>query len=315
MRTCSKLLSHWVSSFESLTIHIGCIREYLKDSHAREEEHQRLHRIRTPLTVKAERLELKERTDDNWSPELSRLYDEISSLDTKITKEVPDFEDRKGRVSEWMCDLFGALLKCGEKGAVVTTLGLAIISTGTIQPGLPRAHSSGTGKYVVESRFAVEAERKVVVEQPPNEKGSTDADAINRLDSSGVGPSTCSFLSPSIPPLPPNPLTDDPSPPPVSHRDLSHDTLILSPNRLRTNPPAAARPDRAKQAVEEDPAVSKESSRPKVPEKKVGVITQIEHRMQAFPRIPFRLQMKSRTQSLPIKCKSHHLESVPPCFP
>ena len=158
MHTCSKLLNHWVSSFKSLTIHIGSIREHLKDSHAREEELRQLHRLKTPLTVKAERLELKERTNDSWSgPELSRLYDQIRSLNTKIMEETPGFEDRMGRVSGWMGDLFGALLECGEKGTLVATLGHAIMSTRTIQPDLPRAHFSGKGKYIVESRFAVEA--------------------------------------------------------------------------------------------------------------------------------------------------------------
>ena len=157
MRTCSKLLNRWVSSFESLTIHIGSIREHLKDSHAREEELQRLHRLRTPLIVKADRLELKERTNDSWSPELSHLHDEIRSLNTKIMKETPGFEDRMGRVREWMGGLFGALIECGEKGTVITTLAQAIMSTGTIQPGLPLAYYSGKGKYIVESRLAVEA--------------------------------------------------------------------------------------------------------------------------------------------------------------
>lgn len=112
---------------------------------------------------------------------LSSLRQQIRTLDIEIAEEEASLSDRKRTMArEWMGVLFGGLLECSEKGAVIATFGRTIVgyvSTEKTQPGLPRTHYSGHSQ--VES-LVVEAERKLheiafVSEvgggtlQPPNE--------------------------------------------------------------------------------------------------------------------------------------------------
>ena len=93
---------------------------------------------------------------------LSGLREQISALDVKIMNEEAGLGDWKRiKAREWMGVLFGGLLECSEKGAVVATFGRTIIgyvSTEKTQPGLARAHYSGHSQV---EPLVVEAEREL----------------------------------------------------------------------------------------------------------------------------------------------------------
>lgn len=93
---------------------------------------------------------------------LTGLREQIRTLDVEIMNEEASLGDwKRTKAREWMGVLFGALLECSEKGAVVATFGRTIIgyiSTEKTQPGLPRAHYSGHSKV---EPLVVEAEREL----------------------------------------------------------------------------------------------------------------------------------------------------------
>ena len=78
---------------------------------------------------------------------LASLREQIRTLDAKIVDEEASLGDwKRVKAKEWMGVLFGGLLECGAKGAVVATSGGAVIecvSTDTTQPGFPRVRYSG----------------------------------------------------------------------------------------------------------------------------------------------------------------------------
>ena len=93
---------------------------------------------------------------------LMGLRDQIRTLDVEVMNEEASLGDwKRTKAREWMGVLFGALLECSEKGAVVATFGRTIIgyvSTEKTQPGLPRAHYTGHSKV---EPLVVEAEREL----------------------------------------------------------------------------------------------------------------------------------------------------------
>ena len=93
---------------------------------------------------------------------LTNLREQIGKLDVDIMNEEAGLGDWKRiKAREWMGVLFGGLLECSEKGAVVATFGRTIIgyvSTEKTQPGLPRAHYSGHSQV---EPLVVEAEREL----------------------------------------------------------------------------------------------------------------------------------------------------------
>lgn len=93
---------------------------------------------------------------------LMGLREQIRTLDIEIMNEEASLGDwKRFKAREWMGVLFGALLECSEKGAVVATFGRTIIgyvSTDKTEPGLPRAHYSGHSQV---EPLVVEAEREL----------------------------------------------------------------------------------------------------------------------------------------------------------
>ena len=128
-----------------------------------------MHRRRKSLMSKAESAEKRL---NKMSPEnknlrqqtdlLVGLRDQIRTLDVEIMNEEANLGDWKRiKAREWMGVLFGGLLECSEKGAVVATFGRTIIgfvSTEKTEPGLPRAHYSGHSQV---EPLVVEAEREL----------------------------------------------------------------------------------------------------------------------------------------------------------
>jgi hypothetical protein len=102
-------------------------------------------------------------------------------------------------------------------------------------------------------------------------KNSTHADVIDRLDFTGVGPSTSSFLSPPNAPPPQNPMTNVFFCP-VFHHDGPFDACAPSRNRHRTKAPMAAWSEQTKQAIEEDFRATKEAPHYEPPSKKPDAI-------------------------------------------
>ena len=103
-------------------------------------------------------------------------------------------------------------------------------------------------------------------------KGSTHADVIDRLDFSGVGPSTSPFLSPPNALEPQNPITNLFSP--VFHHDGPFDACAPSRNQHKTKAPMAAWSQQTKQAIEEDFRAIKQTPRYEPPRKKVDAIAE-----------------------------------------
>ena len=93
---------------------------------------------------------------------LMGLREQIRTLDVEIMNEEAGLGDWKRiKAREWMGVLFGGLLECSEKGAVVATFGRTIIGyvpTEKTQPGLPRAHYSDHSQV---EPLVVEAEREL----------------------------------------------------------------------------------------------------------------------------------------------------------
>jgi hypothetical protein len=89
------------------------------------------------------------------------LREDIRTIHNKTVNEEASLDGWKRiKAREWMGILFGGLLECSEKGAVVATLGHTIIGnvpTETTQPGLPRAYYSGQSQL---ENPAVEAKRR-----------------------------------------------------------------------------------------------------------------------------------------------------------
>ena len=93
---------------------------------------------------------------------LMGFREQIRTLDVEIMGEEASLGDWKRiKAREWMGVLFGALLECSEKGAVVATFGRTIIgyvSTEKTQPGLPRPPYIGHSQV---EPLVVEAEREL----------------------------------------------------------------------------------------------------------------------------------------------------------
>ena len=155
---------------------------------------------------------------------LMGLRDQIRTLDVEIMDEEANLGDwKRAKAREWMGVLFGGLLECSEKGAVVATFGRTIIgyvSTEKTQPGLPRAHYSGHAQV---EPLVVEAERELhkiafvsgVGEQPSHE--------FRIGDIPGLPPSSPSSQVQHTPAIPPQPYASStlPNNPPSNPHELN----------------------------------------------------------------------------------------------
>jgi len=78
---------------------------------------------------------------------LMSLREQIRIIGVNILYEEASLSDwKRVQAKEWMVVLFGGLLECSAKGAVVATSGAAVIEcvpTNVTQPGLPRAQYFG----------------------------------------------------------------------------------------------------------------------------------------------------------------------------
>lgn len=135
---------------------------------------------------------------------LTGLREQIHTLDVEVMNEEASLGDwKRTKAREWMGVLFGALLECSEKGAVVATFGRTIIgyvSTEKTQPGLPRVHYTGHSKV---EPLVVEAERelhKITFVGEVGDESLQQPDEYRIGDIPGLPPS-----SPSSP-VRPNPL-------------------------------------------------------------------------------------------------------------
>ncbi|KAF9652690.1 hypothetical protein BDM02DRAFT_3126152 [Thelephora ganbajun] len=230
---CATLLNHWVSSLASFTSHIAYIRECLKAVRTREEALDEMHRRRKSLMSKADSADkklnrmssdhknLRQQTDL-----LMSLRDQIRTLDVEIMNEEASLGDwKRVKAREWMGVLFGGLLECSEKGAVVATFGRTIIgyvSTEKTQPGLPRAHYSGHSQV---EPLLVEAEQELHKISFIGEVGGGNQQLPNEYrigDIPGLPPS---FPSSPIRPTPryPQPYASStlPNNPPTNPHELS----------------------------------------------------------------------------------------------
>jgi hypothetical protein len=145
------------------------MRECLKALRTREETLDDTHRRKKSLVSKAvsadkklnkmgvDNKNLRQQTDL-----LMGLHDQIRVIDAEITNEEASLDDLKRiKAREWMGILFGGLLECSEKGAIVAIFGRAVagyVSTERSQPGLPRACYSDKPRV---KALVVEAERRL----------------------------------------------------------------------------------------------------------------------------------------------------------
>ena len=155
---------------------------------------------------------------------LMSLREQIRTLDVEIMNEEANLGDWKRiKAREWMGVLFGGLLECSEKGAVVATFGRAIIgyvSTEKTQPGLPRAHYSGHSQV---EPLVVEAERELHKISFVSEIGDGTSPNEYRIgDIPGLPPSSPSSPVRPTPAHPPQPYASStlPSNPPSNPHEL-----------------------------------------------------------------------------------------------
>ena len=143
---------------------------------------------------------------------LMNLRDQIRTLDVEIMDEEANLSDwKRAKAREWMGVLFGGLLECSEKGAVVATFGRTIIgyvSTEKTQPGLPRAHYSGHSQV---EPLVVEAERelhKIAFVSGVGDGGQQPSSEFRIGDISGLPPTPTNppqtYASSTLPNNPPN---------------------------------------------------------------------------------------------------------------
>jgi len=130
---------------------------------------------------------------------LTNLRDQIRTLDVEIMDEEANLGDwKRAKAREWMGVLFGGLLECSEKGAVVATFGRTIIgyvSTEKTQPGLPRAHYSGHSQV---EPLVVEAERELhKIAFVSGVGDGTQSNEFRIGDITGLPPSSPSSLQPT----------------------------------------------------------------------------------------------------------------------
>ena len=156
---------------------------------------------------------------------LSSLREQITTLDTEIMDEEAGLGDwKRTKAREWMGVLFGGLLECSEKGAVVATFGRTIIgyvSTERTQPGLPRAHYSGHSQV---EPLVVEAERELHKVSFVNEVGGLQLPNEFRIgDIPGLPPPSPGTPILSTPTYPTQPYASStlPSNPPNNPYELS----------------------------------------------------------------------------------------------
>ena len=129
---------------------------------------------------------------------LSNLREQISTLDVEITNEEASLGDWKRTMArEWMGVLFGGLLECSKKGAVVATFGHTIVGhvpTEKTQPGRPRAHYSGHSQV---GPLVVEAEQELHNISFVSEVGggTPEPPSVSRIDETPGPP----FLPPRLP--------------------------------------------------------------------------------------------------------------------
>lgn len=141
----------------------------MKAVRAREEALDDMHRRKKSLVSKSDSADkklnkmaidhknLRQQTDLSLG-----LREHINAIDTEILKEEASVGHwKRVKAREWMGVLFGGLLECSEKGAIVATFGRAIagyVSTEKTQPGLPRAFYSDKPQV---ASLVVEAERRL----------------------------------------------------------------------------------------------------------------------------------------------------------
>lgn len=166
-----------------------------------------MHRRRKSLMSKAD---AADRKVSKMSPEhknfrqqtdlLASLREQITTLDAEILDEEASIGDwKRVKAREFMGVLFGSLLECSEKGAVVAKFGRTIIGHVPVEetrPGFPRARYSGFSQV---EPLIEEAEReiqKISFISEVGEVGEVDAlpdkfsaDDIPGLPSPGSSPS------------------------------------------------------------------------------------------------------------------------------
>jgi len=193
-----------------------------------------MHRRRKSLMSKADSADRKL---NKLSPEsknlrqqtdlLMGLREQIRTLDVEIMNEEASLGDwKRTKAREWMGVLFGGLLECSEKGAVVATFGRTIIgyvSTEKTQPGLPRAHYSGHAEV---EPLVIEAERELHKISFIGEVGDGTHQSPSEYrigDIPGLPPSSSSLLARPPPKHPPQPYASStlPNNPPVNSHELS----------------------------------------------------------------------------------------------
>jgi len=193
-----------------------------------------MHRRRKSLMSKADSADRKL---NKMSPEnknlrqqtdlLMSLREQIRTLDVEIMNEEASIGDwKRTKAREWMGVLFGGLLECSEKGAVVATFGRTIIgyvSTEKTQPGLPRAHYSDHSKV---EPLVLEAERelhKISFISQVGDGALQTPDEYRIGDIPGLPPPSPSSPVRSTPTHPPRPyaLSTLPNNPPSNPHELS----------------------------------------------------------------------------------------------
>jgi len=190
-----------------------------------------MHRRRKSLTSKTdsadkklnkmgpENKNLRQQTDV-----LVSLREQIRTLDVEIMDEEANLGDwKRTKAREWMGILFGGLLECSEKGAVVATFGRTIIgyvSTEKSQPGLPRATYSGHSQV---EPLVVEAERELHKISFISEVGEGLSSEYRIGDIPGLPPSSPSSTVGQTPTHPPQSYSSStlPNNPPTNPHGLS----------------------------------------------------------------------------------------------
>ena len=124
MTACAALLLHFANGLARFSVHIGTVREQMKQVRTREENLDELKKRRKSLVSKADSADkkLSKMSGDHknfqaQADALNRLREEIRGMDTEILYEEASLADfKRANAKTWMGIKFGALAECCEKG-------------------------------------------------------------------------------------------------------------------------------------------------------------------------------------------------------
>ncbi|KAI0073873.1 hypothetical protein K474DRAFT_1666083 [Panus rudis PR-1116 ss-1] len=183
---CTALIFHYSSALARYAALEETIREQMKAIRSREEQLDELKRRRKGVATKADAAERKlskmnpeHKNMQAQSEQLTRLRDEMRSLDTDIMNEEASLGDfKRYSVKNWMGMKFGGLQECCQKGAIIGELGklvIAEIPLAVTQPGLPRPYYNGHAR----TEYLISEANRAVSEVTFSTEPTRDSSALN----------------------------------------------------------------------------------------------------------------------------------------